>query len=165
MWDPPQCIQASGTLGGSWKMEEQQMLMGSLLLLLCLDTTLAYISALKGGRKVLETWSMAWPTMLKSTTAATAMQLWCYSRKVTKESLCPGSKCWEASLDALTHGCNGALQLAWRGCCLSKAEKVLVLPPSLWLHHGAVSYLVMSRFRKPHASSWAKHLLGVTQGN
>lgn len=47
------------------------------------DTMRAYTSASKGGRKVLGTWSTDWPTTPKSMTAATAMPLWCYLRKVT----------------------------------------------------------------------------------
>lgn len=122
-------------------------------LLLYSDTTPAYTSALKGGQKVLEIWSMAWPAMLKLMTAATVTQLWCYSRKVTKESQRPGRKCWEASPAALTHGHTRAPQLSWRGCCLSKGEKFPVLTFSLWPHRGVVSYLLMSQLGKHHASS------------
>lgn len=59
------------------------MLMGSFCSWPCPDTTPAYTSASRGGPRVPETWSMAWPTTPKWTTAATATQPWCYSREVT----------------------------------------------------------------------------------
>ena len=59
------------------------VLMGSFCSRPCPDTTPAYTSASRGRPKGPETWSMAWPTTPKWTTAATATQPWCYSREVT----------------------------------------------------------------------------------
>ena len=59
------------------------MLMGSFCSRPCPDTTPAYTSASRGGPRGPETWSTAWPTTPKWTTAATATQPWCYSREVT----------------------------------------------------------------------------------
>ena len=64
------------------------MLMGSFCSRPCPDTTPAYTSASRGRPKGPETWSTAWPTTPKWTTAATATRPWCYSREVTLGCWC-----------------------------------------------------------------------------
>lgn len=122
-------------------------------LFLSSDIMLAYISALKGGQKVLETWSMAWPTMLKLMTAATVTQLWCYSRKVTKESLCPGRKCWEASPAARSWPHLGLHSFPGEDSASLRERRFRSSLSPFGYTTGVVSYLVMSQLRKRHASS------------
>lgn len=109
MWGPPQrvhtesCRDLRGAGGG-------RQADGLFCSLRCPDITPAYITALKGGQKVQEIWSTAWPATLKLTTAATATQLWCCSRKVPAPPVCappparPGARPASSSLPLLLPG-------------------------------------------------------------
>lgn len=98
-------------------------LMDSFCSLLCSDIMLASISASKGGQKVLETWSTAWPTMLKLMTAATVTRLWCYSRKVPVESLGPRRERWEAAWLPTITATPGVPRLAWWEAAYTRGDQ------------------------------------------
>lgn len=133
---PPRPRHASRLGSCGEQRQERQLLMGSLRLWPRSGITPAFISASREGPREPGTWSTAWPTTPKSTTAATAMPPWCYSREVTV-------------------GKGRGTEEAIQGSSS--------LPPTGCIGRGA--YSGDGQALKAQRSSWTKHALQVIQGN